>query len=91
MMKYSLLPNNPNVIRAVATWIYDEWLKSNPDSSVEKIILVISQRINSNKVPLTIIAFSDDEVPVGTASLTELDMKSHPELTPWLGAVYVSS
>lgn len=90
-MKYSLLPNNPEVVRTLATWIYNEWLTSNPDSSVDKVINLISPRINSTQVPLSIVAFTDDGKPVGTASLTELDMKSHPELTPWLGSVYVSS
>lgn len=90
-MNYSLIPNDPDVIRTIATWIYEEWLKPNPDASIEKIITLLSQRIDSTKVPLTIVAFEDDGTPVGTASLTELDMKSHPELTPWLGAVYVSN
>ena len=88
-MKYSLLSNDPNTINTIATWIYNEWLKTNPDSSVNKIVSLLSQRINSSAVPLTMVAYSDADTPVGTASLTELDMKSHPELSPWLGAVYV--
>lgn len=88
-MRYSLLSNNPRVINTIASWIYDEWLKTNPDSSVDKIVSLLSQRIDSSTAPLTIVAYSDDDVPVGTASLTELDMKSHPELSPWLGSVFV--
>lgn len=89
-MRYSYLPNDPSTIRTLATWIYNEWLQSNPEASIDKTISMFSDRIESNKVPLTLIAFDDQDHPVGSASLTLQDMKSHPELSPWLASVYVS-
>jgi hypothetical protein len=42
-------------------------MKSNPDASVEKVITNLSQRIESSKIPLTIVAITDDGYPAGTA------------------------
>jgi predicted N-acetyltransferase YhbS len=39
-------------------------------------------------VPCAWIAFIDDQ-PVGSVSLIECNMDTHPELTPWLAALFV--
>jgi len=38
---------------------------------------------------MTVVVLDPIRDPIGTAALTEHDMKTHPELTPWLGGVYV--
>jgi len=32
----------------------------------------------------------DGDEPLGTGALVERDMETHPELSPWLGGVYVT-
>ena len=44
--------------------------------------------MNADRIPMTVIALDDGE-PIGTAALTEHDMETHRELSPWLGGVYV--
>jgi hypothetical protein len=34
---------------------------------------------------MTVLALADREEPIGTAGLTEHDMDTHRELSPWLG------
>jgi predicted N-acetyltransferase YhbS len=79
------------VIRQLAEWFYSEWLSTNPQASIDKMEATLSLRAESNSVPLTMVCFDEDKALVGSASLTVCDMKSHPELTPWVGSVYVAS
>jgi GNAT superfamily N-acetyltransferase len=45
--------------------------------------------MNADRIPMTVVALDDEGEPVGTAALTEHDRETHPELSPWLGGVYV--
>ena len=76
-------------LNQIAKWIFKEWGYVKPENSIESIAKQLSPRCNSKTIPLTLIAI-DTEV-LGTVSLVENDMKSHPELTPWLGSLYVRS
>jgi predicted N-acetyltransferase YhbS len=89
-MRISLLPKNSQIIKQLAEWFYAEWLSSNPQASVEKMEATLALRAESTTVPLTAVCFDEYETLVGSASLTVCDMKSHPELTPWLGGVFVA-
>lgn len=89
-MQFTFLPQNPQIIRQLAEWFYVEWLSSNPQASIEKMEATLSLRVKSDKVPLTMVCFDEEGSLVGSASLTICDMKSHPELTPWLGSVFVA-
>jgi predicted N-acetyltransferase YhbS len=86
-MEIRFLSSNDNEIKQVATWIYNEWGYVNPDNSVVKIANQISLRSNSKSVPLTLVAIETEIV--GTVSLVENEFKSRPELTPFLGSLYV--
>jgi N-acetylglutamate synthase-like GNAT family acetyltransferase len=88
-MKIVYLPKDDELIKTLATWIYNEWLRSNPDASIDRMISILSARAGSVKVPLTVVALNDEGHPIGVANLTESDMKTRTDLTPWLGGVYV--
>jgi predicted N-acetyltransferase YhbS len=45
--------------------------------------------MNANRIPMTVVALDGGWEAVGTAALTEHDMETHRELSPWLGGVYV--
>lgn len=89
-MRIEYLPKNESVIRTVATWIYNEWLQDNPSASIERMVNLLNERAESTIVPLSLVAFNANGIPVGVGSLTIADMKTHTDLTPWLSGVYVA-
>jgi predicted N-acetyltransferase YhbS len=89
-MKIIYLPRDENIIRTLATWIYNEWLQSNPNASVERMVSILFTRADSIRVPLTVVALSEQGVPIGVGNLTEADMKTRADLSPWMSGLYVS-
>jgi GNAT superfamily N-acetyltransferase len=88
-MKISPLADCPHLAPVVAQWHFDEWGHLYPGGTVDGWLDHIRTRINADRIPMTIVALDDDGQPVGTAALTEHDMETHRELSPWLGGVYV--
>ena len=82
------LPEDEEVMRTVACWIFDEWSEDINSSSPEDLMPGLRQRIHCASIPFTIVAFHGSR-PVGTASLFFQDMDTHKHLSPWLAAVYV--
>jgi len=72
----------------VAQWHFGEWGHHYPGGTVDGWLDHIRTRMNADRIPMTVIALDDGE-PIGTAALTEHDMETHRELSPWLGGVYV--
>ena len=87
-MKITYLANHPRHVSTVAKWIMDEWGHESPGMTLEKMEARFRENLNRAVIPTTLLAM-DEETPVGTASLVVHDMKVHPELSPWLAAVYV--
>jgi N-acetylglutamate synthase and related acetyltransferases len=87
-LQVSHLAEKPEFIPLVAKWIYDEWGTLDKSDSLEKRIAQLTSQCNRGAVPLTLVAHVDGEA-VGTASLIENDLDTHPDLTPWLASVYV--
>ena len=88
-IKYVLLPQDETLIQTIGSWVFNEWGKHNPEATLDKVINAFRNRAGSTVVPLTVVALDQNDQPVGTASLTVTDMKTHPELTPWLSSVYI--
>jgi len=83
-MEITNLANNPRHIETVSKWIYEEF--------IENIRLGIDyERVveNFSKSSNTFIAVHNG-ICIGTASLLSNDLKERKDLTPWLGALYVS-
>jgi GNAT superfamily N-acetyltransferase len=76
-------------IETVARWQFGEWGHLEPgDSLAGRVAYLGRQAANPGRIPATFIAIEGDE-PLGSASVVENDMDTHPELTPWLASVYV--
>lgn len=90
MITIQNLANLPEYIPVVAGWLFDEWGRFYPGITLQAWEADLRSNQNLDRIPLTLIALSDG-APAGTASLWRDDMESHPELTPWLAAVYVLS
>lgn len=85
-MKIIYLKNDILVLPEVATYMSEEWGLYPP----EMYINMLYKCLNINKIPLTIIAKSENNDLMGFASLVEFDMEEHKELTPWINGVFVA-
>ncbi|MCZ6628428.1 MAG: GNAT family N-acetyltransferase [SAR324 cluster bacterium] len=86
-MEIGNLSDNPALVRQISEWHQREWGHLS-ERTVEDRIAEFAE--HGTGIPLTLVAWLNGE-PVGTASLLLQDMDAHPELTPWLGSVYVLS
>ena len=82
------LPREEGLIRRVAAWMFTEFGPHNPEATSEGTLALVRERVESRRVPLCLVAFREG-APVGTASIFWDDMRTHPELQPWLGDLVV--
>jgi predicted N-acetyltransferase YhbS len=88
VMQIRYLSSDEQEIETVASWHHHEWRHLAPGDTLDARIERIARRAHRTQIPLTVVAIEDELL--GTASLIELDMDTHPELTPWLASVYVA-
>lgn len=88
-MRIRLLGECPHHASTVAQWHFGEWGHHYPGGTVDGWLDHIRTRMNTDRIPMTVVALDAAGEPVGTAALTEHDMETHRELSPWLGGVYV--
>jgi predicted N-acetyltransferase YhbS len=82
------LASHPQLIPVIASWVFEYWKNMYRLKSLEEQIEKISERLNTNRFPLTFVAFQNFQ-PIGTASLKIQEMTTHKHLYHWLGTVYV--
>ena len=87
MVRLAHLSDHLEVVPSLAQWLHGEW-GHLPGASLEKRVAQLEAQAQRGALPCAFVAFDDSEL-VGSASLVPNDMHSHPELTPWLAAVYV--
>lgn len=88
-MQIAYLADHPQYIPTLAHWQYEEWGHLNPGDSVQGRIERLSQHIGRPGLPTTLIAIEHDTV-LGSAGLVVNDLRTHPDLTPFLASVYVA-
>jgi predicted N-acetyltransferase YhbS len=81
------LPADPTIVETIAGWHQETWGHLTGRSQAERIREFDPQR-ESDRIPLTVVAF-EGERPIGSASLLEQDMDTHPDWAPWLASVFV--
>jgi len=88
-MYIDYLKNKMEHLVTINRWLYNQWGYHDPDGSEKKWFNDRKEKLKNRKLlPIIFIAI-EDETPVGTASIIKSDMKTHPELEPWLANVYV--
>lgn len=88
-MYIDYIKNKMQHLETVNSWLYNQWGHHDPNGSEEEWLIERRKKLNNNKLlPIIFIAF-EAETPVGTASIIKSDMKTHPELEPWMANVYV--
>jgi GNAT superfamily N-acetyltransferase len=60
-----------------------------PGSSAELWAHALRESISSHDVPAVFVALEKD-VPVGSVAVVGNDMDTHPDIGPWLAALYVA-
>jgi len=88
-MKIRSLADCPRLAPVIAQWHFAEWGHLYPGGTVAGWLDHVRTRMNTDRIPMTMVALDDGEEPVGTAALTERDMETRSELSPWLGGIYV--
>jgi predicted N-acetyltransferase YhbS len=75
-------------LAAVADWQQAEFGYLNPSVTIVQRRERLSESLQREGLPLTIVALSEEGQPVGAASLLSKTI-THPHLTPWLSTVVV--
>ncbi len=89
MIKIDKLLNSPNVIPTLANMWYDEigsiWV---PHFDAEYKVRFYNERLNDDKIPLTLVAFYNGEA-IGTCSIDVTECLI-PNISPWFSAFVVA-
>ncbi len=88
-MKLDYLANHTGAIATIAKWYVDEWGHLPGVSSMAQAEDNLRAYLNTDKIPLMIIAKEGDEI-LGAAQLKYREMDIYPEKEHWLGGVYVA-
>ena len=82
------LADHPELVHLLSTWFHDEWGRNNPSRTLESIERHVRERLNRDKIPLCMVAFTESK-PIATATLKIREMEIYPHFEHWLGNVYV--
>lgn len=83
------LCQSPQHLETLANWHHQEWQAINPGRSLQDRIDDYQEYLNDSFVPSTFVAVENNRV-LGSASIIECDMDSHPEFSPWMASVFVA-
>ncbi|CAM3685463.1 GNAT family N-acetyltransferase [Parendozoicomonas haliclonae] len=78
----------PEALPALAEWHYDEWAHLYPKETLASFTNDLARGLSEETLPTTLVVYEQGEI-IGSASLIEDDMDSHPELSPWLANVFI--
>ena len=87
-MRIVPLEEHPEHIPTLARWHLAEWGHYSADRTQASTEARLRRHVESDGIPLTMVALEDGE-PVGSAALVWNDMKTRPEIRPWLADVVV--
>jgi GNAT superfamily N-acetyltransferase len=76
----------PELAALVAKWRVSAFFDCSGGYTVEKMTALI---LASPVGPKETFVLFDDDRPVGTAGLMRSDLESRPDLTPWLGGLFI--
>lgn len=82
------LKDHQEWIPTIAEWFQSEWSDFYPEYTLDDFVERFKSRTNVDKMPLALVAMEND-VAVGTISLTEFDMETRTQYFPWLASLYV--
>jgi len=87
-IKIDYLSDRAEIITALAHWYHAQWGYLNPSRQIEDVIEKIKSHLGPEKIPTTFRAHYQNTL-FGSAGLTQHDMETHMQFSPWLAGVYV--
>lgn len=88
-LEIKYLAQVPELIPILAKWSNDAWGKYDPTLTLESSVQSLQSRLNTKKVPLTLVAFLNKQL-VGTVSLKDtVKLPGYSDRTLWLGSFIV--
>ena len=88
-LRFKYLPRDEQVIRQVVDWQFAAFGSHDPHNTHARILHQVREWVESVRVPLCLVAYRGDE-PVGTLSIIDDDMRTHPEFKPWIADLVVA-
>jgi len=88
-MKIEFLKDNLKFIDKIAELMFKEWGHIRQGTTIERYYNYLNEKLNSDKIPLTLIAKSENDELLGFASLVTSDMEINKDLSPWISGVFV--
>ena len=85
------LANHREFIPQLAAWSYTEWrpVYSHLGMTFDDVLAAHTRRTNTDALPLGIVASAAGEL-LGTGALKTDDLPLRPDLTPWIGGIFVA-
>ncbi len=77
-----------NLLDEIARLHQAEWAHLDPGFTLEDRVAALTDLAGQEGIPSIFVAINESEF-CGSAALVEQDMDSHPEMGPWLTAVFV--
>jgi len=87
-IQIDFLANHRQFVNTVARFWCLEWGSDKSEQGIEKIKERILHKLNTDKIPLILIAFTGEKC-IGTVAIVEDDLEKRPDLTPWIASVYI--
>jgi len=89
-IRIDYLADHPAVADELAKISWTEWrsIYEARRQTFADVLKTCRERMNIDRLPLALVALDGDKL-VGTVSLKPQDLEVRPELTPWLGGMFV--
>lgn len=89
-IRIDYLANHPHLTEELARISWNEWrtIYEQRGETFENALKNYQERTNLDCLPLALVAFSGDRL-IGTVSLKYYDLDLRPDITLWLGGLFV--
>jgi predicted N-acetyltransferase YhbS len=87
-LRVELMSDHPELVPVVSAWHFGEWGHEDPGGTPDSWAASLRERALRDRIPAVFVAF-EGSLPIGSSALVSADMKTHPELSPWLINVFV--
>lgn len=85
----SPLADHPGFAPTIVQWLLDHWRFALPDDTFDARMARLKAHMRGDGLPMAWVAHHGDE-PLGTVALRPHDLEDRPDITPWLGGLFVS-
>jgi GNAT superfamily N-acetyltransferase len=88
-MKIEFFKDNLGYIDQISDLMFKEWGYLRKGTTIERYYDYLTDKDNTDKIPLTVVAKSEKNELLGFASLVICDMETNKDFSPWISGVFV--